>query len=260
MKKISVYLLSAILVTCSFSPHIWARDNPSVGKCVEKNDRSERFKMDIKKGAPIAQRAKQLRATNKGFAKAYAELLRRGGKPLFEEAGVSVIARDTKAPRFMKASTSGAQSLSGGDYEMTFFPFDTGDDAVWEGAIYVKGLETGETWAVSFSTTEESLADAEIFYENYYDADGNLINPIGTPPREGGPSQVKFVGAGYVGEGYNGAPNAVVYQRFRSWVNCVNANCFAASRACIWTGPFYFICFNSWCLGSMINCLPPLNL
>ena len=256
MKKISLYLLSAILITCSFSPHIWARGNRSAVKCVQIEDRNERFKMEIKKGASIAQRAKQLRATNKGFAKAYGQLLKRGGKPLFEEAGMSVVARDSRGPQFMKASASAAQSLSEGDYEMTFFPFDTGDDAVWEGAIYVRGPQSEETWAVSFSTTREDLANTEIYYENYYSSDGGEIDQAGIPRREGGPStRVKFVAAGS-----KAAPNAMAYQRFRSWLNCVNAACYTAARACIWTGPFYFICFNTWCLNAMIGCVPPLNL
>jgi hypothetical protein len=140
--------------------------------------------MEIKKGASIAQRAKQLRATNKGFAKAYAQLLKRGGKPLFEEAGMSVVARDSRGPQFMKASASAAQSLSEGDYEMTFFPFDTGDDAVWEGAIYVRGPQSEETWAVSFSTTREDLANTEIYYENYYSSDGGEIDQAGIPRGE----------------------------------------------------------------------------
>jgi hypothetical protein len=139
---------------------------------------------------------------------------------------------------------------------MTFFPFDTGDDAVWEGAIYVRGPQSEETWAVSFSTTREDLANTEIYYENYYSSDGGEIDQAGIPRREGGPStRVKFVAAGS-----KAAPNAMAYQRFRSWLNCVNAACYTAARACIWTGPFYFICFNTWCLNAMIGCVPPLNL
>jgi hypothetical protein len=282
MKKISVFLLSAILAACTFSPGIWARDNRSdethkskgsgksvpssdvTGQSESKADQNGRYKTEVRKGASVAQRAKQLRARNKGFAKAYADILKRGGTPLFEEAGVSVIvhdskaslARDSKASPFKKVSTSVAQQLSDGDYEMSFFPFDTGDDAVWEGTIYVRGPQSEETWAVSFGTTHERAADLDIYYENFYAGDGGELDQAVTPGREGGSSAK----AGYVAAGLKGAPNAAAYQRFRSWINCVNQACYGAMRACIWTGPFYFICFNTLCLNAMMGCIPPLNL
>jgi hypothetical protein len=271
MNRISVFLLSAILATCSFSPGIWARDNASdeihtslgTGRCVQnktvtgqptsKADHNARFETEIRKGASVARRATQLRATNKGFAKAYADILKRGGKPLFEEAGVSVIARDAKGSQFKKVSSTSAQQLSDGDYEMTFFPFDTGNDAVWEGTIYVKGPANEGTWAVSMSTTHEDISELEVYYENYYTPEGSRLEAA-TPAREGG----RFTKAGFVAAGLKGAPNTRVYTRFQSWLNCVNTSCYTAMRACLWTGPFYFICFNSWCLGSMISCLPPI--
>ena len=268
MKKIAAYLLSTTLALCSFSPGIWARETNEleIGKCVQNKDLhgisatdkdlNQRFKTEIKKGAAIAQRAKQLRATNKGFAKAYAEMLKRGGKPLFEEAGVSLIARDSKRSPFMKVSTAAAQELSDGEYEMTFFPFDTGDDAVWEGTIYAKGPVSEGTFAVSMSTTHTKLSEAVIYYENFYAPDGTELDQAAVPKQEGGSSTK----ASFVAAGSAGTSKAVVYQRFQAWLNCVNMACYTAMRICIWTGPFYFICFNSSCLWSMLSCLPPIGL
>ena len=275
MRKISALCLSTILATCSFSFHIWARGNQSAeshksvrttssvqregqtGRLLSQKDGNGRFKTEIRNGSAVTLRAKQLRAKNKGFARAYADLIKRGGKPLFD-AGVSIVAVDTSRPSVKNAAATSVQQIIEGDYEMTFFPFDTGNDAIWEGAVYVRGtgadgIVRDATWAVSHSTTHQDSSQLEVYYEAYYPGGGGVLNPVSMPAREGW-SVKKAV---FSDADSGAAPTAMANGFFRQWMICVMNDCIGFLLGCILLGPLYWNCVALGCGSSLINCLEP---
>ncbi len=106
--------------------------------------------------ADVVRRAQQLRQNNKGVARAMKDAEKRGLRPAFDR-GVVVLAADpaTDVARlsmpfaqpmsFMQpVSFWSSSSQGGGDYEITFIPYDDGDPNTWEGIIYRTGPDLPE--------------------------------------------------------------------------------------------------------------------
>lgn len=276
MRKIPVVCLATILATYSFSFHIWARGNQAAekhqpattstsaqrhgqtGRVLSQKDGNGRFKIEVRNGSAVSLRATQLRAKNNGFARAYADLIKRGGKPLFDEAGVSIVALDTSRASVKNAAATSPQQIIEGDYEMTFFPFDTGNDAIWEGAVYVRGPGVDGTirdgsWAVSHSTTHQDSSQVEVYYEAYYPGGGGVLNPVSMPARDGWSVKKAVFSATDSGA----APVPMQSRFFREWMFCVARDCAGFLVGCILLGPLYWNCVALGCASSLIHCLEP---
>ncbi len=146
--------------------------SPTKDQDNEKRSQSN-LRTEIRQGAAMSLRARQLISKNKAFARAYADMIKRGLRPVFEEHGVTILAVDlTKLISYRRTSTAGLQDITDGSHEMSFFPFDNGNAATWEGIVYVRGPNDEATYQVMLDTTHEDLSQTEVYYEIYYPPDG----------------------------------------------------------------------------------------
>jgi len=204
---------------------------------------------ELRNGPAVALRAAQLRKKNKGFAKAYNALIKRGGKPVFEKAGVSVLAFDSSQAIMKKMAFSTAQGIVEGDYEMSFFPVDTGNPDVWEGLIYVKSPSGNGTYAVAHDTTHEDFSQVEVYYEDYYPGDGGNLEQVRLPRR--GSSGITALAFNASGTG----PALNMFPTMRDYFACVAFGLSEAAIYCTFTGPAFWYCMTLYGIGIMIACL-----
>jgi hypothetical protein len=204
---------------------------------------------EIRRGAGVAVRSTQLRRRNKGFARAYEDMIKRGRKPLFREAGLTILGVDNSRLSVSKVAFNGTQDIIDGDREMSFFPFDS-EPTVWEGLIYVRGPEGEATYAVSHDTTHSDLSQTEVYYEAYYPGDGPEVIQSVLPGRNQG--SVRTVAA--VSSASSAAPN-MMWPRFRDWLNCSAIGCALVFEGCLYSGPFFWGCFAAGCGLVMLACI-----
>lgn len=269
MKRILLVCLSVILVTgllpgASATGSRPADNNNSIrtGQDMVLPGRSEglqvyefggkRVMAEVRKGLGVKLRATQLRKKNKGFAKAYKDLIKRGRKPIFEEAGMTVLGVDTSRPAIKQMAFGGSQDIVDGDYEMSFFPVDTGNPNVWEGLVYVKGPGGDGTYAVAHDTTHGDLSQTEVYYETYYPGDGGGgdLQQSMLPGR--GHGSVRAVSFGAAAVGVTPSP---MTSRWAIFLGCIAAAIYEVALACRFSGPFFWHCLAFGAVGVIIGCL-----
>jgi hypothetical protein len=123
-----------------------------------------------------------------------------------------------------------------GDYEMSFFPVDSGNPDIWEGLIYFKRPGSEGTYAVAHDTLHQDLSQAGIYYEDFYPAGGGGdFEQVRLPEREGS-SLMQTIDTSTV----RAAPHA--FGRFQAFLQCVGFLLPAVFYGCLATGPAYWAC------------------
>lgn len=219
---------------------------------------SEKLKTEVRTGAAVSLRARQLLFRKKAFAKAYKDMISRGVRPVFEEHGFTILGVDTKKTiSYRKSASTAVQDISDGDYEMSFFPFDNGDNSTWEGIVYVRGQYDEATYSVKLDATQEDLSQSEVYYENYYPPEPRDGCGEGRPCLETARlnSSPAIQPVAYRITPASANPNAIMLgRRFRTWLGCSAAGCITAAVGCAFSGPGYLACLGGWCGGSLLGC------
>ncbi len=231
--------------------------SPTKDQDNEKRSQSN-LRTEIRQGAAMSLRARQLISKNKAFARAYADMIKRGLRPVFEEHGVTILAVDlTKLISYRRTSTAGLQDITDGSHEMSFFPFDNGNAATWEGIVYVRGPNDEATYQVMLDTTHEDLSQTEVYYEIYYPPDGGPGECTDGPC----PILASLSDSNYAVRqvSYSARHSAITLEpqsrsRFRMWLGCSAAGCTTGAIRCAFSGPGYLKCLGIYCGSSLIGC------
>src|SRR5436853_2742173 len=212
---------------------------------------------EVRKGVGVALRADQLRKKDRGFAKAYRDLIKRGHKLMFEEAGVTMLGMDTATPAIKKIGFTGTQDIVDGDYELSFFPVDNGNPATWEGLIYAKTPAGAGTYAVAHDTTQADLSQTEVYYEDYYPSGGGHGPDVDGRLREQGYGSVVPVafGAATAGTSSNASGG---HGNFKLYLGCVALTIGILAEWCVFAGPLFWGCIVVVAIAALLVCLPLL--
>lgn len=279
MKKFLSICLSVILVTLFLTP-VSADDSRTKKTNSEKTSQPDaasressggprvlevggkKLLTEVRTGSAVALRATQLRKKNKGFAKAYDALLKRGGKPIFEKAGASVLAVETSRSAMKKVAFNPTQDIVDGDYEMSFFPVNN-DSGTWEGLIYVKSPSGDATYAVAHDTTQEDFSATEIYYEEYYPGEGG-----GGPDNQGDPAasggflgRLRLLGrAGVTGLAFDASASEAgsivnVFPRLQDFFTCLGIGIGEAVNVCRWVRAIFWQCMALQATAVILACL-----
>jgi hypothetical protein len=218
---------------------------------------SLKLKTEVRTGSSVSLRVRQLLSRKKAFARAYKDMVSRGAKPAFEEHGFTILGVDLNKTVSYKKSAFTLQDISDGDYEMSFFPFDDGDNSTWEGIIYVRGQYDEATYSLKIDDMQEDLSQAGIYQEVYYPSDGGAPRDcMNSPCPIQGP--VSRSGHAVRQASFSNHPSAVTLKpqqsRFRTWLGCAASGCITAAIGCRYSGPGYFWCLGGWCGGSLLGC------
>lgn len=192
------------------------------------------------------------------FAAARRSLARRGftSTPLVYVERTIRLARNPAGEDRSTTLPAQTHSEQNGDGEIIFWSWDDGQNATWEGAIYVEIYSTGSatTWEgqIDASTTEHPW----IYYEKTWQGGGGGPHEVrfGVPPPLPGMQAVPAVSLGQAssyGAGY--APASWLGWAV-CWRRCVVVGCGTAAIGCLSSGPAWPGCFAAWCLGAEIMC------
>lgn len=256
-----IYLLVAAIIVPLAPQFAIAQERVRREAAVRVQEPSQ-LRTEVRTGAAISLRARQLLFRKKSFAKAYSDLISRGARPVFEEHGFTILGVDTRRTvSYRRTASTVLQDISDGDYEMSFFPFDNGDNSTWEGIIYVRGQYDEATYSIKLDATQEDISQTHVYYEVYYPPDG------GPGECGGGPCPILQV-ASLNDSGHTFRPVAysptnssansnarpLGNSRVRMWLGCAAAGCTAAALGCLAGGPGYFKCLGLWCGGTLLGC------
>lgn len=213
---------------------------------------ADRAITEVRSGQAVALRARQLKAKNKYVAKAMKDMEKRGLKPAFEERGISILAISEEGS-FKKMSFRGAspQDIVDGEYEMTFMPYENGNDATWEGIVYFRGGGNDDVDYALFDITEA----VETVSEYNYSDDGGSGGDDDEPPIMAMNRQ-KEASKLIKRASYTMRASTSMQQggRFQRWAWCSAGGCWGGVLPCRWTGPLWAKCAAANCAGQMISC------
>ena len=239
------------------------------------SERPQGRRIETRTGQAIAHRARQLRARNKGFARAMADMERRGLQ-LNVENSISFVIVDPEAAARNASGRARPVSFSQdtiieGDEEWTFYTFNNGNPSSWEGILYVRtpSEESTHSGEVVNLTSEPDYWD--VAYEAYYPPDGGSpcysdsecvqleqqMSQGGDQPNQRLDRHSFVTNAAYSAAS---APSVTVslWGKLRKIVSCLVAgwNCFTGTRNCMSQGgpPWeIFFCSLRSCMG-IFNC------
>ncbi|HYH05529.1 MAG TPA: hypothetical protein VEK11_00580 [Thermoanaerobaculia bacterium] len=151
-----------------------------------------------------------------------------------------------------------AQTFSDGDTEIIFWSWDDGDNATWEGQIYIHNYANGGELLLDgqFQTDSSTLAvnwESEIYYKGPRTSPG-ASDPYVMLQRDG----VRVASLG--GIDVAAATNADILlvqslrRRLQSWAECTATGCWSGALACRFTGPAWPECAAGACLAVMVGC------
>lgn len=239
----------------------------------------------IFKGEAVELRAKQLRKTNKGVARAMKEAEERGLKPAFDQGVIIILSSEQSessasggsallnSPARVPASLAHAlpgsmasppQTYENGDSEITFFPYDDGNAATWEGVVYRAAPGAGEdTRYGEINIQTEPYVTLEI----YYPMDGR--RPIrtsyearlpkskdGSADRTAAPCKTPEANCkGDVSYLKANTTQTKIIRNMSTWVFCWIEKCRAYTRHCAMTGRWWSACFIGWCTVAAFECM-----
>ncbi|MGD2113917.1 MAG: hypothetical protein PVG07_02620 [Acidobacteriota bacterium] len=171
--------------------------------------------------------------------------------------------------------SSGSRAVPTQDYseensdgEIVFWSWDDGNDATWEGSIYVEVYSSGDA-----STWEGQIDASDETHEwNYYEktwsggGDGPGGEPLpATNEAPPWPSRRSHHGVTLASRSPNGShtaygSNGSMYTPvgWSSWAHCWRAcvvgGCAAVAIQCIRSGPLWPACFGIGCIGAEVGC------
>jgi hypothetical protein len=228
----------------------------------------ETHNIERRTGRAVARNAQRLLVQNKYFAKAHADLVSRGLKPVFEEHAVSIVATPKQqasrrgAARFERAAWRNDVTISDGTYEMSFYPYDNGNNAIWEGIVTLRGGGNDDVDYVILDVSREDSLPTIYEYNYSNNGGGGCGYSCGggggneelmtryTPP---GPAAL-FQKASYVPSLPFAATAAVQSGRLQRWAWCAAGGCWGGIIPCRWAGPGWAHCAAANCLGQMLSC------
>lgn len=249
MKTIALLLTCALLAVgvSPFFQTVSASTQPSPTALQGEGKKSPReimndLKIERRKGESVRLRADQLRRKNKAVAKAMHALENRGMRPAFE-AGVSIVA----ARRSGQQAKISAQetTIIDGDYELTFIPYDDGNNATWEGVIYFKRPE-GEV--VYDAQLDISTTTPTVIYEHRYGGTGKELRGVAKATRPVQLSKVSHNSEQPV------ITTAIQIGGITAWAWCAAIGCWSAAAGCAVAGPGWAHCAAAACFGIMLQC------
>lgn len=216
-----------------------------------------RLKTENRIGEAVSLRARQLLTRNKAFARAYADLIRRGLTPAFEGKGLTIVGVDlARTVSYKRTASVGTQDITDGTYELSFFPFES-DPTRWEGIVYARGPVDEQIYTVAMDTLHEDFSQSEVYYEAVYDPSGGGATCLGGDCQILGfvPTKSAWtsVRTNYSrGRTMGSAPMGGF---FKKWLGCTAATaiggCTAAAAGCIASDGGYLHCLGLWCGGSV---------
>jgi hypothetical protein len=239
----------------------------------------DRFTQKTLHGPAVVARIKQLRAENKGMARAMRDLERKGLRPAFDQSVTLLEIRKTAVSRervnpFVKASFQ-SETFSEDGYEMTFVSYDDGDPNTWEGVIYEHdpdGNEYEYTASIDISGEQETWSRLE---ETYYPWDGSQPVSSNDPSYYDGSYQPNVPMIRSIPRANSLGNGTKVFQktsfntttqlrgpipphwrdRTYRWLKCSAAGCTTSAIGCLISGPLWPKCFAAWCGGSAAGCV-----
>jgi hypothetical protein len=221
-------------------------------------------------GKAAARSAQRLLLQNKYFAKAHADLVSRGLKPVFEEHAVQIVATPkqqasngrTGAAQFQKAAWQDT-TISDGTYEMSFYPYSNGNNAVWEGIVTLRGGGNDDVDYVTLDVSREDSLPTITEY-NYSNNGGGGCGACGGGGGDDPVLMTKyslpdstslFQKASYAPRlNFVAASAAQSGGRLQRWAWCSAGGCWGGIIPCRWAGPGWAHCAAANCVGQMIGC------
>lgn len=222
-------------------------------------------RIKVYKGQIVALRAKLLGIRNKGLARAMADMRRRGLR-LDVENSISIVAFDESATARtakIRPVSLTQDTISEGDYEITFYTYDNGNPDTWEGIVYVRTPQEESTY--SGQIYDFGVPDNpdywDVTYEVYYPSDGGdpqcdprapcpILMQIGFPAKAPRMEQVSYLPAKTLQTafGFRGW--------LRRWWGCTKSRCRTAWDNCSTDRVSrFFTCGVLRCSGYAIGCL-----
>lgn len=250
MRRISVLFLSAILVVaCSIPMQVVEAENDRKSFTPTETTvakRSRDLKVETRRGEAVKFRANQLKRKNKALATAMNDLQSRGLQPDFE-SGVSVVGVDKSRP-IKKIVAQDETTIIDGDYELTFFPYNNGNNATWEGIIYYRNA-VGEA-VFSALLDISGYSSVSVIREHcYMSTTGTQLRDVG---KGNSPASPRMTSVSYSkNHSTNAAPQLI---SIRAFVNCAVTGCMQILSSCRGLGPYWTHCFIAGCSAVVMEC------
>jgi hypothetical protein len=246
MRRISVLLLSAILVVAGSIPmQVVEAENDRKSLTTTETattKRSRDLKVEARRGDAVKFRANQLKRKNKALAKALSDMQSRGLQPDFE-SGVSILGVDKSRP-IKKIAAQDETTIIDGDYELTFFPYNNGNNATWEGVIYYRNA-VGEAVFSALLDISAYSSVTVISEHCYMSTTGTQLRPVGKDNGRGEPRMT------YSNHAKNAAPQVPA---IRAFIECSVRGCLQVVISCRGIGPYWVACFVPACYAVALNC------
>ncbi len=213
------------------------------------------------KGKAALKRLTELRNRQpEAFARARKDLRSHGFVPtekVYIERTVRLASKGPGAgdPQVVPTQDYGESNADG---EILFWSWNDGNDATWEGTIYMDVYSAGAaaTWDGQIDTSTEEYP--WIYYTKTWEGPGS----------GGGRPKVDFQGPRPKGPSFSvvsatmtrpGGPRAYLreasfYDWAVCWRACVVGSCIAAAIGCKWGDGLWPGCFGAWCVGAEVGC------
>lgn len=214
----------------------------------------------VETAAPQAARARleQLKVQNPdAFSRAGIALAQHGCK-----ATETIVVRHVSRRPAKKVQPT--ESYTDGDTEIVFWSWDDGDNATWEGEIYVINHSSGAEMLLDgqFDTTTQSLP---VSWESTVYRRGPMTAPAEGSPTTSLPREDSVQVAGLGNQGILAAVHAMrsnsielvqtgPRRRLQHWAECAGGGCWSGLLACRFTGPAWVDCAAGTCMAVMVAC------